>query len=94
MEGPKDRPYPRYHAIQALGFTVVAVAFVIVVSILSVCAGQITFFLQCLFWPLYILPLLAALLFAYRAYTSDQYFEIPVLTNLMRQQGWLPGPSA
>ena len=38
---------------------------------------------------LLVLPFLLALYFAYLAYTKAEYFEIPVITDLLQQQGWL-----
>ena len=92
MEGPKDRPFTRYHAVQALGFNVAAFIFYFVAGILSVCVSQVAWILGCLTWMLFILPFLAALYFAYLAYSKTQYFEIPLVTDLMQQQGWLQKP--
>lgn len=89
LEGPKDRAFTRYHAIQALGFNVAAVIFYFVAGILSVCMGSVNFILWCLGSLLFIVPFAIALYFAYLAYTKANYFEIPVITDLMTQQGWL-----
>lgn len=92
MEGPKDRPFTRYHAIQALGFNVAAIVFYVVVGVFSICVTQVAWILGCITWMLFFVPFLAALYFAYLAYSKAEYFEIPVITDLMQQQGWLKKP--
>jgi uncharacterized membrane protein len=92
MEGPKDRPFTRYHAVQALGFNVAAFIFYFAVGILSFCVTQVLWILGCLMWMLIFVPFLAALYYAYLAYSKAQYFEIPLVTDLMQQQGWLQKP--
>jgi uncharacterized membrane protein len=94
LEGPKDRPFTRYHAVQALGFNVAAFIFYFVAGILSVCVSQVAWILGCLTWMLFVLPFFAALYFAYLAYSKAQYFEIPLITDLMSQQGWLKKPGS
>jgi uncharacterized membrane protein len=92
LDGPKDRPFTRYHAVQALGFNVAAFIFYFVAGIFSFCVGQVAWILGCLTWMLFFVPFLAALYFAYLAYTKAEYFEIPLVTDLMQQQGWLKKP--
>ena len=92
MDGPKDRPFTRYHAIQALGFNVAAFIFYFAVGIFSFCVTQVAWILCCLTRMLCVVPFLAAVYFAYLAYTKAEYFEIPVVTDLMQQQGWLKKP--
>jgi uncharacterized Tic20 family protein len=41
---------------------------------------------------LWLLPLIPNIYYAIIAYTSGQYFEIPVVTKFMMQQGWLTRP--
>ena len=89
MEGPKDRPFTRYHAVQALGFNVAALAAYFALGILSACVSQVVWIIGCMLWMFFFVPFLVALYFAYRTYTQADYFEIPVVTDLLQQQGWL-----
>jgi uncharacterized membrane protein len=85
MEDKKERPYIKYHAIQAAGLgMVLAVISVIVACTLAV----LTFFIGGLVGCCGFVPLLALFYYAYLAYQGD-YFEIPYLTDFMKQQGWL-----
>ena len=85
----KDRPYLRYHGIQGLGlsvvllaYSVVAVIFAVVMSIVGLC---------CCFWVLVVPGPIVGIYYAYLAYQGE-YFAIPVLTNIMVNEGWLPRP--
>ena len=83
------RPFQRYHAIQALGFWVAVVLYEAVMGILA-CVISATPLapLACCLWVAFFLPVVPIAYFAYRAYLGE-YFDIPFLTNFMRQQGWL-----
>jgi uncharacterized membrane protein len=76
VESMKERPFQKYHAIQALAVNVVLV-------ILSIVLGW-TVILSCV--P--ILLWLFTFYYAYKAYQGE-YFEVPVLTNFLKGQGWL-----
>lgn len=89
MEDKKERAYIKYHAVQAAGL---GVAVWILVIILACILGAITFFLGGIGGCCGILPVLAMFYYAYQAYQGD-YFEIPYLTELMAQQGWLEQPA-
>lgn len=82
VEDMKNRPFQRYHAIQSLG---VNVALWIVISILACVLGLITAGL-CAVGPGVLW--LVTLYWAYLAY-QGAYFEIPWLTQFMKQQRWL-----
>jgi uncharacterized membrane protein len=92
VEDMKDRPYPRYHAIQALGYLAVWIAYNIVAGMLALCAALTIDIFGCLTWMLWPLPFILALVFAFQAYTTERYFEIPVLSQVMKDQGWLKKP--
>ena len=79
----KDRPYLRYHAIQALGLSV---ALTLATFILFV-SGVVL----CLCWVLMLLPLGVTVYYAYMGY-QGAYFKIPIITNLMMSEGWLKQP--
>ncbi len=86
----KDRPFQRYHAIQSLGLSAAIVVYFILVSILSciIAAIPVLNALACIIWILYLVPAIPVLYYAYQAY-QGQMFEIPWLTQFMRQQRWL-----
>lgn len=75
LEDKKDRPFIRSHNMQAL---VWGVAFYVVVTITS------PFLVGFCIWPL---GLLVQLYWAYKAYQGEAV-EIPVISNLVRNQGW------
>jgi uncharacterized membrane protein len=88
MEENKTREFQRYHAFQAIGFAVVAAVYTVLLCIVSGIATAVLPPLACIFSLLYVVPVIPALYFAYQAY-QGQRFEIPVITEFMRQQKWL-----
>ena len=78
MEDKKNRPFIKFHAVQSLAANV---AFAIVATILS--AVTLGFGGLCvpLVW-------LVFLYWAYQAY-QGQLFEIPFITNFIKNQGWV-----
>jgi len=89
MDDTKNKPYPRYHAIQALGFFGAVLLFEVLASMVFVCGSIVTLgFGACILWLLFFLPLIPALYYGYLAYNGKP-FDIPILTNFMIQQGWL-----
>lgn len=95
MEENKKSQFQRYHAIQSLGLLAVFVVYGVLIGLVNCVlglalsnAGLIYTALSCVFWLLSFVPLVAALYYAYQAY-SGKVFEIPVLTQFMRQQKWL-----
>ncbi len=88
-EESKKREFQRYHAIQSIGLTVAAVVYSIALTVLSCLLTAVKLgALNCLVSLLGFVPLLVFLFYAYQAY-QGQRFEIPVLTQFMRQQKWL-----
>jgi uncharacterized membrane protein len=91
----KNRPFQKYHAVQSLVFNIALWIIIgLLVCILSVVMGTVTFFLAglgaiCGFCPL--LLWLITFYYAYQAY-QGQYFEIPVVTNFIVGQGWIQKP--
>ena len=73
MEEKKNRPFIKFHAVQSL---IVGIVMIIVVPIIA------AFTLGCgaLLW-------LIMLYWAYKAY-QGQMFNIPVITDLVKNQGW------
>ncbi len=76
VESMKERPFQKYHAVQALAVNVILV-------ILSIVLGW-TVVLACVPMLLW----LVTLYWAYQAYQGE-YFEIPGLTPFLKGQGWL-----
>ncbi|MBI9046194.1 MAG: DUF4870 domain-containing protein [Anaerolineaceae bacterium] len=70
MEDKKERPYIKYHAIQALATQVIFT----VISLITLGCGSVVF--------------LAELYLGYLAYQGT-YFEIPVITDFIKNQGWV-----
>lgn len=74
MEDKKARPFIRAHNAQALALGIIQVIF------------WITFF-TCVSLILALLLFLAQLYWGFQAY-GGKYVEIPVITNLVKKQGW------
>lgn len=90
VEPNRYRPFQRYHAIHSLAFTaavfVYEIALVIVFTIIAA-IPLISCLLFCL-WPLVFLPALLYLWYGVQAY-QGRWITIPVLTDVIRQQGWI-----
>lgn len=80
----KGRAFLRYHAVQSLAVALLETVFVGLVCLLSS-------FLCCTL-VLLVLPVAASAYCAYLAYMG-KYFEIPVLTEFLADQGWLKRPA-
>ncbi|HEY6074890.1 MAG TPA: DUF4870 domain-containing protein [Anaerolineales bacterium] len=78
MEDKKNRPFIKFHAVQSLALNLVIWILGMVVSVVTIGFGAI-----CL--PLVWLALLYP---AYLAYQGKK-FDIPVITNFIRNQGWV-----
>jgi uncharacterized membrane protein len=78
MPDKKDRPFLKAHTMQALLLGVVEF---ILESILGVVSAGI---LGCVVW---VAAIVINVLYALKA-NKGEVFEIPVITNFIRQQGW------
>lgn len=76
----KERPYLRYHAIQALGLSAVLAVASFILIVLS--------FVFCCIGVLLLVPLAITLYYTYQAYQGE-YFKVPVISNAMAGEGWL-----
>jgi uncharacterized membrane protein len=78
VEPQKDRPFVRYHAIQALAVNLVLSVLLFVLSIvtLGICA-----FIFPVVWLGLLYP-------AFKAYQGE-WVEIPVVTDFCKNQGWI-----
>jgi uncharacterized membrane protein len=88
VEGKKNRPFIKFHAVQALALNVgvwlVEIILGILTGILSHGLGILGVALGCIrpfIWLLLLWP-------AYLAYMG-KYFEVPVVTKFLRDQHWV-----
>jgi len=88
VEGKKDRPFIKYHAIQALALNVVVVIVEILLGIITAALAAVTLgiggVLSCIA-PLVWLALIWPAILAYQG----KYFEVPVVTKFLRDQHWI-----
>jgi uncharacterized membrane protein len=88
IEGKKDRPFIKYHAVQALAANAVIWLVEILLSILSSVLASVTMgiggLIGCI-GPLVWLVLIWPAILAYQG----KYFEIPVITKFLRDQHWI-----
>ena len=78
VEGKKDRPFIKFHAVQSLAVNVVAWVVATILSIVTLGIGAICF-------PVVILVLIWPAVLAYQG----KYFDIPVVTKFIRGQHWV-----
>jgi uncharacterized membrane protein len=89
----KKRPFQKFHAIQSLGFLVVAVIYEVLAAIVYTVLSIITAgCLACVLWVIFLAPLVPALYYAWQAY-KGLYFKIPFLTEFMVNSKWLEIPA-
>jgi uncharacterized membrane protein len=81
VDSMKVRPYQKYHAVQGLAVGVI-------VFVISILLSTFTVGIGCICVPILYIPLIY---YTYIAYQGT-YFDIPVVTNFMVQQGWLQRP--
>ncbi len=78
MEDKKNRPFIKYHAVQAIALWVVYVVLGTIITTITFGIGGICFAVA---W-------LVFLYWAYLAY-QGQLFEVPLVTNFLKNQGWV-----
>ena len=78
MEDKKNRPFIKYHAIQSIALWIVYAVLGTLLSIVTFGIGSIC---VAIVW-------LAFLYLAYLAY-QGQLFQVPVVTNFLKNQGWV-----
>lgn len=76
MEEKKNRPFIKFHAVQALALNVGLYILMIVLGITVVGAICAPFIWLITLWP------------AYDSYRGN-YTELPVITNFVKNQGWV-----
>ncbi len=78
MEDKKNRPFIKYHAIQAIALWVVYVVLGTIITTVTFGIGGICFAVA---WLIF-------LYWGYLAY-QGQLFEVPLVTNFLKNQGWV-----
>jgi uncharacterized membrane protein len=76
VEGKKNRPFIKFHAVQALALNLVLWVLITIISvtvILAICDPVL--------WLLMIWPAILAY--------QGKYFEVPVVTKFLRAQHWV-----
>jgi len=76
VEGKKDRPFIRFHAVQALALNIVLWVVIIILSVTVILAICDPILWLVMLWP------------AILAY-QGKYFEVPVVTKFLRDQHWV-----
>lgn len=85
VEDMKNRPFQKFHAVQALAANV---ALWVIIVVLACVLGAITFFIGGLCGMASLLLWFVTLYWAYLAY-QGQYFNVPVITDFIKGQGWV-----
>ncbi|MDE3091487.1 MAG: DUF4870 domain-containing protein, partial [Chloroflexota bacterium] len=94
VESMKARPYQKYHAIQSLGLFVAFMVYSVIACIVYFACTIVTAgILGICLWVIFFVPYIPIIYYTIIAYTRGQYFEIPVITKFMVQQGWLSQPA-
>ncbi|GAB4504572.1 MAG: DUF4870 domain-containing protein [Anaerolineales bacterium] len=78
MEEKKNRPFLKFHAVQSIAASIAFFIVAFVVSLVTLGFGGLC---VPLLW-------LVFLYWAYKAYQGEM-FDIPMLTNLIKGQGWV-----
>jgi uncharacterized membrane protein len=78
VEGKKDRPFIKFHAVQSIALNVVTWVIATILSIVTLGVGAVCF-------PVIVLVLIWPAVLAYQG----QYFEVPVVTKFIRDQHWV-----
>ena len=74
VEDMKNRPFQKFHAVQSLAINIVLWAVIMVTSVFTCGISALLWFVT-LYW-------------AYLAY-QGQSFDIPVITDFIKGQGWV-----
>ncbi len=78
MEEKKNRPFIKFHAVQALAFNIAIWILIFIISAVTLGFGAIC---APLLWLVTLWP-------AYDSYQGN-YTELPVITNFIKNQGWV-----
>jgi uncharacterized membrane protein len=76
VEDMKNRPFQKYHAVQALAVNIIIIILSILLGWTGVgCCVPLLIWLVAIYWGI-------------KAYQGE-YFEIPALTDFLKGQGWI-----
>lgn len=93
----KNRPFRRFHAVNALGMDAVYAVLVVLLCCCSTVGGVVlsnanlgfvSLLGNCVFGILFLAVIGLRIWYAVLAYQGN-YFDIPFLTNILRQQRWI-----
>jgi uncharacterized membrane protein len=89
VEDMKNRPFQKFHAVQALAINIALWVIVFILScVLGTVVGLLTLGVGSLCGLVPLLLWFVTLYWAYLAY-QGQYFDIPVITDFIKGQGWV-----
>ncbi|MBP1464952.1 DUF4870 domain-containing protein [Candidatus Chloroploca sp. M-50] len=93
LDDTKARSFPRYHAIQSLGFMAAVMIYEFLAMVIFFCGSIVTLGIgSVILWILFFLPIIPMIYYTYKA-GQGETFTIPSVTRIMQQQGWLPQSS-
>ena len=89
VEEMKNRPFQKFHAVQALAVNIALWVIVLILScVLGTVVGLVTLGIGSICGLVPLLLWFVTLYWAYLAY-QGQYFDIPVITDFIKGQGWV-----
>jgi uncharacterized membrane protein len=89
VEDMKNRPFQKFHAVQALAANIALWVIVLILScVLGTVVGLVTLGIGSICGLVPLLLWFITLYWAYLAY-QGQYLNIPVITDFIKGQGWV-----
>ncbi|MFB0535818.1 MAG: DUF4870 domain-containing protein [Anaerolineae bacterium] len=89
VEDMKNRPFQKFHALQALAANIALWVIVLILScVLGTVIGLVTLGIGSICGLVPLLLWFITVYWAYLAY-QGQYFDIPVITDFIKGQGWV-----
>jgi len=84
----KRSAYLRYHVVHNLAFTVLAILYYLVATLLYVVVSAAVPCLLCFLWVLFLVPVGVLIYYGYMGFTG-KCPEVPWLTQYLKQEGWV-----
>ncbi len=84
----KRSAYLRYHVVHNLAFTVLAILYYLVATLLYVVDSAAVPCLLCFLWVLFLVPVGVLIYYGYMGFTG-KCPEVPWLTQYLKQEGWV-----
>jgi uncharacterized membrane protein len=89
VEDMRNRPFQKFHAVQALAANIALWVIVLILScVLGTVVGLVTLGIGSICGLVPLLLWFITVYWAYLAY-QGQYFDIPVITGFIKGQGWV-----